>query len=162
MVSWNTPDNVGDPGLESQVFRAVTGLDIDEAGLRRVGERIFNLQRLILLREGRRPLDDDILEEFNFQDPVQSVFMNPEVLAPGPGEEVLSRKGKTLSHNQFEQMRMEFYNLRGWDPECGLQKMDTLRALRLDDVISDLGKGGLNAADFVAGLLRPKVLGISH
>lgn len=151
MVSWNTPDNVGDPELESRVFTAVTGLDMDEAGLRRFGERIFNLQRLILLREGRRPVADDTLEEFNFQDPVQSVFMNPEVLVPGSSQEVLSRKGKTLSPEEFERMRTEFYDLRGWDSGSGLQKMATLRELGLNDVVPDLVKGGFTTSDFVAG-----------
>jgi len=65
--------------------------DIDEIGLNRYGERIFNLQRGILLREGLRPPKDDIPEEFNFTDPVESVFMNPEVIIPGVGEEVISR-----------------------------------------------------------------------
>jgi aldehyde:ferredoxin oxidoreductase len=27
MVSWNAPDHVGDPGLESRIFTAVTGIE---------------------------------------------------------------------------------------------------------------------------------------
>jgi aldehyde:ferredoxin oxidoreductase len=143
MVSWNTPDNVGDPTMESKVFSAVTGLKSDEASLLRYGERIFNLQRAILLREGRRPKQDDVLEEFNFKDPVQSVFMNPEVIVPGPGEEVLSRRGRTLGQDEFHQMRKEFYDLRGWDQDTGLQKAGKLHDLGLDDVTGDLSRSGL-------------------
>lgn len=135
MVSWNTPDHLGDPTLESRIFSAVTGIETDEAGLHQYGERIFNLQRCVLLREGRRPKVDDVPEEFNFVDPVETVFMNPEVIVPGPGEEVISRKGQTLDRDVFEEMRKEFYELRGWDSESGLQKVETLERLGLSDFV---------------------------
>ncbi|MCK5196115.1 MAG: hypothetical protein KAQ71_20040, partial [Desulfobulbaceae bacterium] len=143
MVSWNTPDHVGDPELESRIFSAVTGIETDEAGLNQYGERIFNLQRGILLREGRRSREDDVPEEFNFTVPVETVFMNPDVIVPGSGEEVISRKGQTLDRNIFEKMRKEFYELRGWDTESGLQKVETLERLGMPDLVEDLKRLGL-------------------
>lgn len=137
MFSWNTEDRVGDPELESRIFTAVTGIAMDETGLKRYGERIFNLQRAILLREGRHP-KDDVPADFNFTDPVESVFMNPEVIVPGPGDEVLSRKGRTLDRDEYDTMLSEFYDLRGWDPESGLQTADKLERLELSDIIPDL------------------------
>ncbi len=134
MVSWHTPDRVGDPSLESRIFSAVTGMEMDEAGLNRFGERIFNLERAILIREGRRPLLDDDVAQFNYTEPVQSVYMNPEVLVPGPGDQVLSRKGMTLDRNVFETMRKEFYELRGWDTKTGEQLPETLKRLQLSDL----------------------------
>ena len=136
IFSWNTPDHVGDPGLESRIFTAVTGIETDEAALNQYGERIFNLQRAILLREGRRPKDDDVLADFNFTDPVETVFLNPNVIVPGPGEEIVSRRGQVLDRSVFEEMRREFYELRGWDPESGLQKAETLTRLGLSDLIA--------------------------
>ena len=138
MVSWNTQDHVGDPGLESRIFSAVTGIETDETGLSQYGKRIFNLQRGVLLREGRRPKTDDVLAEFNFSDPVETVFMNPDVIVPGLGEEVISRKGQTLDRDVFETMRKEFYALRGWDSSSGLQKAETLEHLGLSDLAQDL------------------------
>jgi len=138
MVSWNTPDRLGDPTLESQIFSAATGIETDETGLNQYGERIFNLQRGILLREGRRPKADDMVAEFNFTDPVESVFMNPDVIVPGPGKEVISRKGQTLDRDVFATMRKEFYDLRGWDTDTGLQKAETLERLGLSDLTQDL------------------------
>jgi aldehyde:ferredoxin oxidoreductase len=143
MVSWNTLDRVGDSDLESRMFSAVTGIDTDEAGLNRFGERVFNLQRGILLREGRRAKQDDVLREFNYTDPVETVFMNPDVMVPGPGEEVSSRKGQTLDRKVFDTMRTEFYELRGWDAETGLQKPETLEGLGLSDLVEELKKTGL-------------------
>ena len=140
MVSWNTSDHVGDPGLESRIFTSVTGIETDETRLNQYGERIFNLQRAILLREGRRPLKDDCPKDFNFTDPVESVFMNPEVIIPGVGEEVISRKGQTLDRKVFATMRKEYYELRGWDAESGLQKAETLERIGLPELVQDLKK----------------------
>jgi aldehyde:ferredoxin oxidoreductase len=49
--------------LESKLFSAVTGIDTDETGLHLYGERVFNLQRAILLREGWKPLESDTPKE---------------------------------------------------------------------------------------------------
>jgi aldehyde:ferredoxin oxidoreductase len=138
MVSWHTPDRVGDPSLEHRIFSAVTGIDTDADALKRCGERIFNLQRAVLLREGRRPKTDDVLAPFNYTDPVQSVFMNPEVIVPGPGDSVVSKKGATLDPAAFEAMREEFYTLRGWDAASGCQRRMRLETLGLDDVAEAL------------------------
>ncbi|MEX1300246.1 MAG: aldehyde ferredoxin oxidoreductase N-terminal domain-containing protein [Desulfotignum sp.] len=127
MVSWHTPDYVGDPDLEAHMFSAVTGMDMDDAGLHAMGERIFNLERAILVREGRKiPADDDVAP-FNYTEPVQTVFMNPDVLVPGPGDQALTRKGMTLGKEEFAAMRREFYQLRGWDPDTGIQPPDILK-----------------------------------
>jgi aldehyde:ferredoxin oxidoreductase len=138
MVSWHTPDRVGDPTLESRLFSAVTGIEADEDGLNRYGERIFNLQRAILLREGRRPKTDDGIASFNYTDPVQSVFMNPEVIVPGPGDAVVSKKGATMALEDFETMRHEFYSLRGWEAASGNQRRSGLEDLGLGDITDEL------------------------
>ncbi|MCF8075437.1 MAG: hypothetical protein K9K63_13330 [Desulfotignum sp.] len=132
MVSWHTLDYVGDPGLEAATFTAVTGMNMDTQGLDTVGERIFNLERCIRIREGHRPFLDDDVAQFNYTQPVETVFMNPDVLVPGPGDQVLTRKGMTLDKNVFEMMRKEFYQLRGWDPNTGEQLPVTLKRLSLE------------------------------
>ncbi|MCP4753280.1 MAG: hypothetical protein GY866_20510 [Proteobacteria bacterium] len=142
MVSWNTEDKVGDPALEARVFSAVTGLETDEAELRLYGERIFNLQRAVLLREGWQPKGDDLPADFNFNDPVETVFMNPGVMVPGPGQEAICLKGNILDKKAYHEMRDEFYRLRGWDTETGFQKTETLDRLDLSDVAEALKKMG--------------------
>ncbi len=134
MDSFNTEDNVGDPTLENQVFSAVTGIDTDENGLNLYGERIFNLQRAILLREGWRPVADDAPPEFNFTDPIVFDKLNPQLIVPGPAEEPVSTKGAVLDRSEFEQMRARYYKLRGWDPETGLQSAACLERLDMPDV----------------------------
>jgi len=145
MDSFHTPDHVGDPSLESRLFSAVTGAETDEAALNRAGERVFHLQRAVLLREGWRAREGDVPAAFNFTRPVETDPLNPGLLVPGPTEEPVSVKGSVLDRGRFEQMREEFYALRGWDPESGLPRSETLEGLGLADVAHDLSARGLAA-----------------
>ena len=137
MFSHHTDDKVGDSTLEARTFNAVTGKELDEDALLKFGEIIFNQQRAILLREGWNPREDDTIAEFNFTDPVQSVFMNDEVLVPGEGDIVLNRKGQTLDREVFKKMRDEFYQLRGWDLETGYPGRKKLYELGLLDLLDE-------------------------
>jgi aldehyde:ferredoxin oxidoreductase len=145
MDSFNTPDHVGDPTLESRLFSAATGMETDEAALNRAGERIFNLQRAVLLREGWQGREGDVPAEFNFTRPVETDPLNPLLLVPGPTEEPVSVKGNVLDRVKFEQMREEFYRLRGWDTESGLPRCETLQQLDLADMAQDLIARGLTS-----------------
>jgi aldehyde:ferredoxin oxidoreductase len=143
--SFDTPDNVGDPDLEARLFSAVTGIETDTSGLFRYGERIFNQQRAVLLREGWRAPEDDYPPEFNFTTPIQSDMLNPQLIVPGPADNPISVRGAVLDRDRYEDMRTEFYVLRGWDPETGLQKAGTLKELEMSDVAEELAALGLTA-----------------
>lgn len=137
--------HVGDPTIESQICAAVTGLDIDEQGLYDVGERVYNLQRAILTREGRKGREFDTLREFNFTLPFKGEFGNPQGLVPGKDGEPHSRIGQVVDRDEFERMKDEFYALRGWDVATGFQKRATLEAMGLGDVADGLESDGLLA-----------------
>ena len=122
---------MGDPTLESKVYSAVTGKEIDEEGLYRIGERIFNLQRAILIREGHKGREDDALEEFNFTVPPKGDFLNEDCLLPGEDGNPFSRKGTVVDRKEFEKMKDEYYSIRGWDVSTGLQTLGKLRELKL-------------------------------
>ena len=136
-------DHVGDPSLESQVLSAVTGMELDEQGLYRIGERVFNLQRAIRAREGHSGRESDCIEEFNFTVPLKGDFGNPECIVPGQDGTPFSRKGMVLEREKFEQMKDEFYQVRGWDVATGLQRRSQLEALDLKEVADTLEGEGL-------------------
>ena len=136
-------DRVGDPTLESQIYEATTGKPMDEEGLYKIGERVYNLQRAIHIREGRKAREGDVLEEYNYTTPLKSDFGNPDCLVPGPNGEKFSRKGMVVDRNKFEEMKDEYYELRGWDVKTGLQTKACLESLDLGDVASDMGARGL-------------------
>ncbi len=135
MDSFNTPDHVGDPALEAKIFSAVTGIACDE--LDRYAECIFNLQRTILVREGWRVPESDSIPEYNFREPLETDPIGRELTIPGPGEEVMSTAGNILDRQRFMSMLREYYCLRGWDPETGLPRAETLAALGLDDLATN-------------------------
>jgi len=140
-----TEDHVGDPTLESRLYSAVTGREMDEGALYRVGERVFNLQRAILAREGHKGREADALEEFHFTVPLSLEWANPDCIVPGKDGATFSRKGMVLDREHFEAMKSEYYALRGWDVATGLQTREKLRELHLPEVADALERRGLLA-----------------
>ncbi|MFC1969152.1 aldehyde ferredoxin oxidoreductase N-terminal domain-containing protein [Chloroflexota bacterium] len=138
-------DHIGDPTVEGEVLSAVTGKEIDEAGLSRLGERVFNLQRAILVREGRKGREGDTIPENDYTIPLKIEFGNPDGILPGKDGEVISRNGMVVDRGKFEQMKDEYYQLRGWDVKTGLQKREKLEELELSDVVAELDSRGLLA-----------------
>jgi aldehyde:ferredoxin oxidoreductase len=132
--SFNTPDHVGDPTLEAELFSAVTGRPSEE--LDRYTERIINLQRAILIREGLRVPESDSIPDYNFEEPFERDLVGRELIIPGRDDEVVSTAGNVLDREKFRDMLKEYYGLRGWDQETGLPRAETLAALELDDLAS--------------------------
>ena len=140
-------DCMGDPALVPRLFSAVTGLEFSEQEYYRAGERSLNLQRAIMGREGKAGRDSDRIAEFNFTEPVESEegmvgLFNPDLEFPGPGDAIISRKGATMDREAFEGMKDEYYRLRRWDAETGLQPRATLEDLNLGFVCDELSSRG--------------------
>ena len=138
----HSEDHIGDPSIESKILSAVIGEQISEDELYRVGERVFNLQRAILIREGHKGREHDSLPEWDYTMPVRS-FINPESIMPGEGGEIISRKGAVVDREKFEEVKEEYYRLRGWDVASGLQGREKLEELGLQDIAEELGARGL-------------------
>jgi aldehyde:ferredoxin oxidoreductase len=106
-----------DPSVElwptrlTQIMNLATGAGYTEETLLEAGERIYNLERMFLLKAGLTKKDDTL-----------PARMLTEPLPEGPG------KGHVAD---LEEMLPEFYRLRGWD-EDGIPTADTLKALRID------------------------------
>ena len=77
------------------VIKAITGMELDKAGLRRIASNVVDATRTFNLREGLTP-DDDSLPE--------SVFANP-----------LDDSGKAIDRQELQRMVADYYRLRGWD-----------------------------------------------
>jgi len=141
-------DHMGDPTFLPQLFHAVTGRDMSEDDYQLLGERSVNLQRAIMGREGRSGRKDDTLNEFNFTEPLETsegVFgmFNPDLELPGEGDEIVVRKGMTLDRKEFERMKDEYYLLRGWDVDTGLQKKEKLEDLDLSFTCGEMDNLGI-------------------
>jgi aldehyde:ferredoxin oxidoreductase len=102
------------------------------------------LTRAVQSREGRAGRSFDVLPEFNFTESlgesgggIISLF-NPESLLPGPGGQLISRKGSVVDREKFANLMDEYYTLRGWDVASGLQTEKGLIRLGLGDILPDL------------------------
>lgn len=134
-------DHVGDPSVESKVFSAITGREIDEDGLYRMGERIFNLRRAITIRE-RGGRESDLLPESMFTVSLNEGVNNPRCLVPGKGGETISLSGAVVAREGFEGLKDEYYRIRGWEVSSGIPTEAKLNELGLEDVIPGLeGRG---------------------
>jgi aldehyde:ferredoxin oxidoreductase len=143
--SGNSETGAGDPSLEARVFSAVTGVEMDEEGYLRSGERCVNQCRAIYLREGRRGRVDDVLEEFNFTRPMGNEFdhyaiINPEYKMPGSEGKLFT--ATTVNREYFKQVMDDYYRVRGWDRETGLFRKETLIVLNLEDLMTPLQEKG--------------------
>jgi aldehyde:ferredoxin oxidoreductase len=121
----------------------VTGRDVDEDGLNEIGERVFNLNRAVLVREGHRGAEDDHLTDAWHAAPLRFDLTNPEMLLPGKGNEAVSMKGRVVDRAQFEVMKREYYQLRHWDAATGLPTESRLKELGLGDVAAQLKQKNL-------------------
>lgn len=81
----------------AEMLRSVTGLEFSDEEVLRVGERIWNLEKLFNLEAGFTRKDDTLPERL-LKEPVNS----------GPA------KGKVV---ELEKMLNEYYEVRGWDEE---------------------------------------------
>jgi len=97
----------------SKLIALSTGLTFTSKELMIIGERIYTLERLMLVKDGITRKDDTLPKRY-FEEPV------PEGPAQG---EIISRKG-------FNRMLDEYYRLHGWDKN-GIPKMENLKRLGL-------------------------------
>jgi len=79
------------------VINLATGMDFT-GKLLTIGERIYNLERLILVREGITRQDDDL-----------PMRIKKEPVTDGPA------KGHKITQDMLDQMLDEYYASRGWD-----------------------------------------------
>ena len=135
----------GDTVTEAQVYSAITGNETDDIELAVCGERAFNLQRAILTRQGWQGRQSDRLLDYFFDVPLQKgeVFISPDGMMPGKNGELTSRTGCVVDKDEFENMKTEYYDLRGWDAASGLLTKDKLVELDMQDIADDLSDRGL-------------------
>ena len=109
----------------AELLKAATGWDITGEEVRRAGERIVNLERMLVAREGITRADDTLPRRF-LEEPLS--------------EESGSSAGSVL---ELAPMLDEYYCARGWDVETGLPTKDKLEELGLGDLqTSDEGGSG--------------------
>ncbi len=118
LSSPGTEDRMGDTSFESRLLSAATGTEWAEEELNRIGERVWNVARAIMVREGRTR-DQDTLHESYFRE---------------------VRGLKAIPRLDFEEAKTIYYRLRGWDENTGWPTKKALNQLGLPEVAEGLTK----------------------
>jgi aldehyde:ferredoxin oxidoreductase len=122
---WWIFDNGGGLEMMAELLSVTTGVNFSEKDLKSVCERIYNIERAYLVREGIRR-EDDLPPPRYIESPVPS----------GP------RKGWKVDLVKFEKVLDEYYKLRGWDVNTGVPTREKLEELELSYVADELEKSG--------------------
>jgi len=101
---------------QGKVLECLTGYNFTPE-LMTIGERVYNLERLIINREGRFRKDDMIPER-----------LRTEKMPEGQA------RGHVVSDEIYNTMLNEYYEVRGWDRD-GRPTKERLQELSLDDLI---------------------------
>jgi aldehyde:ferredoxin oxidoreductase len=119
--SQHTENKLGDDEIGSKILYAITGIEKTQKELYEMLDPIWDLERAIACREGRRRTDD-WLHEYNFQG--------------------MDKEGRRLLKDDLKKLLDDLYNLRGWDLSTGIPTKEKLESVSLIDVAKDLERRG--------------------
>jgi aldehyde:ferredoxin oxidoreductase len=106
-----------------ELFKLVTfatGMEIDQDARMKVAERVYNVERAFLVREGITRKDDCLIGKWA-----------TETVPNGP------YKGEMIDQKEWGKMLNEYYDLRGWDKN-GIPTRKKLIELNLKEVADEL------------------------
>ncbi|UCF84971.1 MAG: aldehyde ferredoxin oxidoreductase family protein [Desulfobacteraceae bacterium] len=98
----------------SRLITLATGLTFTTKELKAIGERIYTLERTMLIQDGLSRQDDTLPKRYF-----------SELVPDGPAQ------GKVVLRKEFDKMLDEYYRLHGWD-KSGVPKKETLKRLEIE------------------------------
>jgi aldehyde:ferredoxin oxidoreductase len=110
----------------AEAYSAATGITLSARELKHAGERVWNLNRLINVREGFGREDDRWPAQW-----VQNTE-TPIPLRSGPSY-LVDWFGRRVTKEDLYQILDDYYNERGWDVETGIPTKEKVLELGLED-----------------------------
>lgn len=114
------------PDGEAKMFTLATGIEMSASDINKVGERVRNLERAIMIREGRRREDDTLGEPY-------FTLSISDFPVPGP-DGVFVSQTRRIDREKFEKLKDNYYIERGWDIDTGIPTKKKLSELGLSEV----------------------------
>jgi len=102
-------------------LNVATGMQSSLEDAKKTAERIWNMMRAFMVREGFRRKDDKLPKRF-MEEPIPK----------GPS------KGMVFSRENLDKLLDEYYGFRGWDLKTGIPTPERLTSLDLEDVAQDM------------------------
>lgn len=109
----------------AEIYNALTGFEMNGDDLKKIGERVVNVERIFNMLCGVRKKDDTLAKRF-LEEPM------PEECGPTAGSVL-----------ELAPMLDEYYRERGWDVETGVPTRAKLQELGLEKYINRLEDVGL-------------------
>ena len=125
---WSSPYCQSADAL-AEIFSAVTGVERSGAELLRAAERVYNVERAFIVREGVRRRDD-YPPEREFTDPL------PESGWP-------RLPGGVLDRARYDELLTAYYRAHGWEERDGVPTRRKLAELGLGELADSLAAAGL-------------------
>jgi aldehyde:ferredoxin oxidoreductase len=109
-----------------------------------VGERVRNIERAIMVRQGRRRADDTLAAHCFTEPPVKDSSASKNAgCVPGPDGHWI-KVNRSLDRRKWERLKDFYYTERGWDLTTGIPTRSRLEALDLKDIADDLEDQGIS------------------
>jgi aldehyde:ferredoxin oxidoreductase len=105
-----------DINLIAEYYSALTGFETSRGELKILGEKVWNLYKLLNVREGFKRKDDMILSWWN-----------------AAGHNLLDYWGNSISKKNLEEMLDHYYSERGWDITAGIPSKEIIEDLQLNE-----------------------------
>jgi aldehyde:ferredoxin oxidoreductase len=125
-ILWVYQEQIYDLRMLAELYAAVTGIETTAEELKRGGERVWNMGKLLNAREGFTRADDVLpgLWAKAIDEPVET--SRSEV-------RLLDYFGKPITHAGFEKMLDDYYDEHGWDINKGVPTKEKLLELGLGE-----------------------------
>jgi aldehyde:ferredoxin oxidoreductase len=132
-----------------EFFSAVTGQEMDQRELLRVGERAWDMVKVLNVREGFARKDDEMPERM-LKEPLYYGSLKEQK------EFRLSDyvRSHEITRDEWEWLLDGYYDERGWDLENGWPTKTRLAELGLKDIADDLVKNGYQIKDKTEPITR--------
>ncbi len=115
----------------AELYSAATGIDLSPQELIKYSERVWNLFKMINVREGFSKKDDE----------PPGVWFQPMVTHEGKELYMMDYyKTRRLTREDVEQWLRDYYDERGWNIETGIPTKEKLLELGLEEMVPSLQK----------------------
>lgn len=105
----------------ADLLSLATGVNFSEEQIREVADRVWNVERAFIVREGMTRKDDCLIGRFT-----------DEPIHGGPYD------GLSVDREKWDKMLDEYYDLNGWDRKTGVPTRSRLESLGLKDIADEL------------------------
>jgi len=110
----------------AELYSAATGIQIDAQELKRRAERVYNLYKLLNVREGFTRKEDAAFPE---------VWLTP-ITTPDRREALTDyHRIRELTREDILRLLDDYYDERGWDIQQGIPTKEKVRELGLEEFI---------------------------